>query len=68
MSDDKIVPIRGKFEGMQAFLHHIANDSSAVKFCGVVWHADGSAQAVHFECTHEQMAFAAAMLLKKATG
>ena len=65
---DTIVPIRGKFEGMKAFLHYIASDPNAVKFAGVVWQSDGTVQAVHFECTNEQMAYAAALLARKATG
>ena len=61
----KITALRDGFENMQAFLAHIAEDDGAVGFVGAVMRGDGTMVPVHFMATREQMAFAAALLLRQ---
>lgn len=61
----KIAPLRDRFENMQAFLAHIAEDDDATAFVGCVMRKDGSMVPVHFNATREQMSFAAAMWLRQ---
>ena len=67
----KVVPLNGKFQNMQAFLAHIAEDSAAVGFTGAVRRVDPitgleNFNMVSFEVTVRDMAYVGSALIHEA--
>jgi hypothetical protein len=60
---EKIVPLRGHFENMQALLARIAEDTDAIGFVGMVILKEGRGmKLVNFNVSCAEMAYAGAAL------
>jgi hypothetical protein len=66
MTNNKITPIGGQHRSASSLLAEVMNDPSVKKVIVFTLDGAGSLSFGHFDCTHEEIAFASVVLARKA--